>query len=104
MVAYSAFPLVQATSRSSIKLLDLLTNRYYPGVLRKSTPTYLLVELSGVSCFRAGQRVRFVVADDQSLVSRTEMRRGFIANVFVGEKNKVNVYVALQPEPELAMV
>ena len=103
MVAHSAFSSVQVASRSSsIKLLDLLTNRYHLGVLRKSTATYLQVELSGPTCFHAGQRVRFIVADDQSLVSKTSMHRGFIANVFADEQNKVNMYVMRLPEAAVA--
>ncbi|MCL2648047.1 MAG: hypothetical protein FWD61_13720 [Phycisphaerales bacterium] len=103
MAAYSAFTSVRAASGlSSIKLLDLLTNRYHLGILRRSTPTYLQVELSGTSCFHTGQRVRFIVADDQSLVSRTAMHRGFITNVFAGEKDRVNVYVARLPETAVA--
>jgi len=105
LVTHSVFTPRPTSSRSaSIKLLDLLTNRYHLGILRKSTPTYLQVELSGggASCFHAGQRVRFIIADDQSLVSRTAMRRGFITNVFAGEQNRVNLYVSLMPEMAVA--
>ena len=103
MVAYSALTSVQSAARSSsIKLLDLLTNRYHLGILRRSTSTYLQVELSGASGFHAGQRVRFIVADDQSLVSKTSMHRGFITNVFPEEKNRVTMYVARLPETAVA--
>ncbi len=48
------------TGSGSIKLLDLLTNRYHAGVMQEGADGSIEVELPASSHFQAGQRVRFV--------------------------------------------
>jgi hypothetical protein len=92
-----------APSRSnSIKLLDLLTNRYHTGIVRETSPAAMQVELPASSHLHAGQRVRFALADAQPLVSRSTMRRAFITNVSPEHTNRLHVHLTLLPESALA--
>jgi len=86
----------------AIKLLDPLTNRYHCGIVRETSSACLEVELPASSHLHAGQRVRFVVANHQPLVSKTAMRRAFITNVSPHLTNRLNVQLALLPETNAA--
>src|SRR5207247_1307285 len=48
----------------TIKVLDLLSNRYYLGVVRGVSEGWLDVEMPMASRLRVGQRVRFVVCQE----------------------------------------
>ncbi len=90
-------------SRSTpIKLLDLLTNRYHVGVIRESSDGAMHVELAACSNFQAGQRVRFVVADDHAVVCRTKMQRACITQVSPHLADRMNVRIAVLPETAVA--
>jgi hypothetical protein len=93
------------TRSNSIKLLDLLTNRYHTGIVRQTSPAAMQVELPASSHLHAGQRVRFALADAQPLVSRSTMRRAFITNVSPEHTNRLSVHLALVPDlvPETAV-
>ena len=62
----------------TVKLLDLLTNRYHVGLLRGEDEERLALDLPRTAAFHAGQRVRFIVADEQPLVSRQAMHTAVI--------------------------
>ena len=96
MVAHAAFTAPEAQPLS-IKLLDLLTNRYHLGLLRESSPAALHVELPASSRFHAGQRVRFIIADNQSLIARSNMHSAFITNVSAN-----TLQLAVVPETAVA--
>lgn len=85
-----------------IKLLDLLTNRYYLGLVRQSGDGALHVEMAASSHFQAGQRVRFIVADDHEVVSRRTMQRACITQVSAHVADRMNVRLALLPETAVA--
>jgi hypothetical protein len=87
---------------NSIKLLDLLTNRYHTGIVRETSPAEMQVELPASAHLHAGQRVRFVLANQQPLVSRSTMRRAFITNVSPEHTNRLSVHLALLPETAVA--
>jgi hypothetical protein len=85
----------------SVKLLDLLTNRYHAGIVRASSDVGMELELPLGSHLRAGQRVRFVVADERPLVSRDQMRGAFITHIDC-EPNRLRVKLALLAEAAAA--
>ena len=66
----------------TIKVLDLLTNRYHVGVARHAGRDVLAVEMPASARMEPGQRVRFVLADDAAgVVSRRAMRLGVVSRV-----------------------
>jgi hypothetical protein len=72
----------QAPAGTSVKLLDLVTNRYHGGLLRRSAGTSVKVEVAATSRLRVGQRVRCIVAPTSSgVLSRTQMRRASVLRV-----------------------
>jgi hypothetical protein len=97
MVTRTIRPLLSET-QDSIKVLDLLTNRYHLGVIRESSAAAMRVELPASSHFHAGQRVRFIVGSHQPLVSRTEMQRAFVTNVSPPSANRQSIRLALLTE------
>jgi hypothetical protein len=90
-----------STPSVSIKLLDLLTNRYHSGIVREDQDGAMQVELSATSRFHAGQRVHFVVAGDHDVVRRHSMRRAFITQVSLLFADRLSV--RLSPLPETAV-
>src|SRR3954467_15163218 len=98
--AVSTLPTHERTD--SIKVLDLLTNRYHLGIIRETTDAALRVELPASSQLQAGQRVRFIVAGRQPLVSRMSMQKAFITDVSPHHANRMNVRLSLVQEPALA--
>ena len=73
--------LLPAAPVPTIKLLDLLTNRYHLGLVCGCCTESMEVELPLSSHLRVGQRVRFVVASDRGLVAREEMRGAVVIHV-----------------------
>jgi hypothetical protein len=86
----------------SIKLLDLLTNRYHAGVMQEGADGSIEVELPASSHFQAGQRVRFVAGAGQGVVRRNSMRRGFIAQVWDEYAENMRLRLVLLPESAVA--
>jgi hypothetical protein len=73
---------LEQAEASSVKLLDLLTNRYHAGVLRQDGHGGLRVEVPASARMRVGQRVRCIVAPHSSgVLSRRHMRRASILHV-----------------------
>ena len=89
------------TPSVSIKLLDLLTNRYHSGIVREDRDGAMRVELPASSRFRTGQRVHFIVAGDHSLVRRHAMRRAFVTQVSSLFEDRLSV--RLSPLPATAV-
>ena len=113
MVALSPFSLPETPASqaapASIKLLDLLTNRYHLGLIRESSDAGLQVELpasSPATRFHAGQRVRFILAGEGAaeggLISKNDMHRAFITNVSPAPENRVDIRLAFLPETAVA--
>jgi hypothetical protein len=67
----------------TVKLLDLLTNRYHVAILRDRGHARMELELPRAGHFYVGQRVRFIVADQRPLVSRRAMRTATITHLDV---------------------
>jgi hypothetical protein len=104
MVALSPFSLSEApVAPTSIKLLDLLTNRYHLGIIRESSDAGFQIELPASSRFHAGQRVRFIVAGEGgALISKTDMHRAFVTNVSATPDNRLDIHLAFLPETAVA--
>jgi hypothetical protein len=100
MVAQAEHEILTSPS-VSIKLLDLLTNRYHSGIVREDRDGAMRVELPASARFRAGQRVHFVVAGDHSVVRRHAMRRAFVTQVSSLFADRLSV--KLSPLPETAV-
>ena len=70
---------------TSVKLLDLLTNRYHAGIVH--TPAgpagqRLRVQVPASSHFRAGQRVRCILAPHSAgVLAKGDMRRASVLHV-----------------------
>jgi hypothetical protein len=89
-------------ARHAIKLLDLLTNRYHVGVVESAWEAGMRVELPAVARLCAGQRVRFVVAGGEALVSKGSMRRALVSDVERGMSDRMSVELSVMPEAGLA--
>jgi hypothetical protein len=77
----------------AIKVLDLLTNRYHLGMVRTAMADMLIVDIAG-SRFHAGQRIRFVLADDAAgIVERRAMR---LARVLSAQPSGVGQRLSLE--------
>lgn len=61
--------------RRPVKVMDLLTRRFYAGVARNISETGLLVEFPGDAPVQVGQRVRFLVTNNISTVARRASMR-----------------------------
>jgi hypothetical protein len=94
--------LAEKPTPDSVKLLDLLTNRYHLGLLRASSESALELELPLTSHLFAGQRVRFIVAGNSPLVARHAMRGACITHVGRAPGNRLRVELALSPESAAA--
>jgi hypothetical protein len=88
--------------RHAIKLLDLLTNRYHVGVVESAWEEGLRVELPPMTRLCAGQRVRFVVASEDGLVSKGSMRRALVSDVHRAMPDRMSIELALMPEAGLS--
>jgi hypothetical protein len=87
-----------ASDPDTVKLLDLLTNRYHVGRLRHSSDSALELELPLTSHLHAGQRVRFVVSGREPLVSRQAMRGACITHVDRAGVNRLRVELVTDAE------
>jgi hypothetical protein len=105
MVAPGQCGELQGFARHAVKLLDLLTNRYHVGVLEAAWDEGVRVVLPATAHLRAGQRVRFVVADGEPLVSKGSMKRALVSDVDVmegGLSDQMSVELSVVPELGLA--
>ncbi len=89
-------------ARHAIKLLDLLTNRYHVGVVESAWEEGMRVELPAMARLCAGQRVRFVVAGSEGLVSKGSMRRAMVSDVDRGLSDRLSVELSVMPEAGLS--
>ncbi|HVX83393.1 MAG TPA: hypothetical protein VH253_01110 [Phycisphaerae bacterium] len=80
----------------AVKVLDLLTNRYHVGLLEAAWEAGMRVELPATARFQAGQRVRFVVAGGEGVVSKGSMKRATVSGMSgggVAERVRVELVV-----------
>ena len=84
-----------------VKVQDLLTNRYHAGVLVERSDSVIEIELSHLCRVQAGQRLRFIVADDRALVSRDAMRTAEVMLVRHGITG-TRVCLSIRSEPAAA--
>lgn len=71
-----------AEETPSIKLLDLLTNRYHAGVVRRSAGSLVQVEMPASARLRPGQRVRCIIARPSAgVLARGDMRRAAVLHI-----------------------
>jgi hypothetical protein len=92
------FKIPSEPSPNSIKLLDLLTNRYHVGVVRESSDEQMCVDVPAGTHFHAGQRVRFVVAGEAlngGVVRRHLMHRAFVTNVLSSRQDQLRIQLAI---------
>ena len=85
------------SASDTVKILDLLTNRYHTGILRASSDSALELELPLSTCLHAGQRVRFVVAGNEPLIAKNTMKNACITHVDRTTSNRLHVELALTP-------
>jgi hypothetical protein len=66
----------------AIKLLNLLTNRYYVGIVHATTEGGLAIEVPRPARLNAGQHVQYVLADNPStVIPRRHMRHALVRQV-----------------------
>jgi hypothetical protein len=87
----------------SVKLLDLLTNRYHVGIVRGNSAAGMQVEFPASAHLQAGQRVHFAMSGDQPLIARRAMMRGFITRVAPSHTGAARVHLQPAPLPETAV-
>jgi hypothetical protein len=67
---------------TSIKVLDLLTNRYHVGIVHAASETMLDVEMPLAARLSAGQRIHFALSDESGgIVARRAMRSALVRQV-----------------------
>jgi len=90
------------SASNTVKILDLLTNRYYTGVVRARSELGLELELPLSSRLHAGQRVRFVVAGNEPLIAKHAMKNACIMHVDRTAGDRLHVELALTSEAAAA--
>lgn len=95
------------TRRSAIKLLDLLTNRYYVGIVHATGEGSLVIEVPRSARLNAGQHVQYVLADNSSaVIARREMRHALVRRVDTSDHQRLRADLALTeqtaPVPEFS--
>ena len=78
--AYSSDLLTTSPARA-IKMLDLLTNRFYTGVVRGMAGMRLEIQMPLAARWQPGQRVRFALEEDGRIVSRRDMQPAVITHI-----------------------
>ena len=105
MVALSptSSPLSLPISRTVIKILDLLTNRYHAGIVYAASDSALDVELPLSSRLSAGQRVHFVLAAPTSgIIPRHTMRTALVRQVHTTPQSRLRINLTPAAEPVAA--
>jgi hypothetical protein len=102
-ISGTTLPISSADQHQSIKLLDLLTNRYHIGIVRSTSDAGMQVEFPASAHLQAGQRVHFAMSGDQPLVARRAMQRGFITRVAPSHAGAERVNLQPAPLPETAV-
>ena len=95
--------LPQPSNPQSIKLLDLLTNRYHVGVVRSASERGMQVDVAANSRLQVGQRVHFAMDGPEGIISRREMRRGFITRVAPSNSGVARIDLQAAPMPVSAV-
>jgi hypothetical protein len=73
---------IEAADAVAIKLLDLVTNRYHAGVVRRTSQYGVQVEVPATSKLRPGQRIRCILAGrNAGVLPRKDMRRANVLHV-----------------------
>lgn len=100
MVASIASPKSRrAPAAHAIKLLDLLTNRYYVGIVHATSPGSLAIEMPLASRLNAGQRVQFVLADNTSaIIPRHTMRNALVRHVDTTDNLRLRAHLTMTAE------
>jgi hypothetical protein len=96
MVAMNPFIPLCSPPQTSIKILNLLTNRYFVGIVRASLDDGLYVELPASARLTPGQRIHFALDNSPGVISRITMRSATIRDVksFDGRRLHVNLATA----------
>lgn len=80
----------------AIKLLDLLTNRYHVGVVHATSGGNMAIEMPRSARLNAGQRVRYVLADNPSaVISRHSMRQALVCHVDASDGLRLRADLAM---------
>ena len=70
------------TRSATIKILNLLTNRYHVGIVHHTSDNHFYIELPLAARLSAGQRVRFALSDPSiGIIPRHTMRSALISRV-----------------------
>jgi sulfopyruvate decarboxylase TPP-binding subunit len=93
----SPISIVMSGLSCSIKVLDLLTNRYHVGVVQVVSHSQIEIELPLSARLNAGQRVQFVLEDaGGGVVSRRTMRTARVCHVTTTDR--VRAHLAMTAE------
>jgi hypothetical protein len=91
------------SSSTFIKVLDLLTNRYYSGIVRAITDSTLDIELPLTSRLSPGQRVHFVLAHPTAgIIPRRTMRSALVRHVCTTAQSHLRINLTPAAEPVTA--
>ncbi len=97
MVAFVLPSIAQACHSSlrlptSIKVLDLLTNRYHAGIVHAVSESALDVEMPLAARLSAGQRVHFALSDESgAIVARQAMRSALVRQVQTTPQSRLRI-------------
>jgi len=94
MVAMNPFIPLASTPETSIKILNLLTNRYHVGIVRASHDGGLHIEMPASARLIPGQRIHFALDDARGIVSRHTMRSALIRDVRSTDGRRLHVDLA----------
>src|SRR4051812_20465213 len=81
----------KSPNRTSIKVLDLLTNRYHVGVIIAASDEGFLIEMPLAARLSAGQRIRFALDDASGLICRRTMLHGTIQHVQINDQGRLRI-------------
>ncbi len=77
---------------TSIKVLDLLTNRYHAGIVHAVSENALDVEMPLAARLSAGQRVHFALSDESGgIVARQAMRSALVRHVQTTPQSRLRI-------------
>ena len=84
------------TQPHAIKLRDLVTNRYYVGVVHATWDENLTIEMPRTARLNAGQRVQFVLVDNTSaVIPQRSMREALVQHVETAENRRVRARLTM---------
>src|SRR5262245_57233693 len=94
MVALSHFVPPSSTPQTSIKILNLLTNRYHLGVVHASHDGGMHIEMPASARLIPGQRIHFALDNDHVIICRNTMRSALIRDVKSSDGRRLQVHLA----------